>query len=120
MRGVDNASVVILSWWDLVSEGVLDEIFAEVDFPGWEMEHAAITETSLMQYFAPELVRGDKIIDDQPERVPKYSIFPPPDEIMTKSGVFYKATSASPEKGEILANHLKEKILQLACREFEL
>lgn len=70
-----------------------------------------------MQYFAPERVREDKIVDDQPERVPKYSIFPPPDEIMTKSGVFYKATYTSPEKGEILASHLVENIVQIALRE---
>jgi creatinine amidohydrolase len=68
IRGVDDAPVVILSWWDQVSDEMIDELFAEAGFPGWEMEHAAITETALMQYFAPELVREDKIIDDQSER----------------------------------------------------
>ena len=56
---VDDAKVVTLCWWDLVSEELVDEIFAEAGFPGWDTDHADITETSLMQYFAPDLVRED-------------------------------------------------------------
>jgi len=117
VRGVDDAPVVILSWWDQVSDEMIDELFAEAGFPGWEMEHAAITETALMQYFAPELVREDKIIDDQSERMPTYSIFPPPDGIIPKSGVLYKATYASREKGEKLAEQVVGTIVQIARQE---
>ena len=118
MREVDDALVVILSWWDQVSDEMVDELFAEAGFPGWDTEHASITETSLMQYFAPELVREDKIIDDQSERKPTYSIFPPPDDIVPKSGVLYKATYASREKGEKLAKQVVSTIVQIAQREF--
>jgi creatinine amidohydrolase len=118
LRDADDARVVILSWWDQVSDEMIDELFAEAGFPGWEMEHAAITETALMQYFAPELVREDKIIDDQSERTPTYSIFPPPDDIIPKSGVLYKATYASREKGEKLAKQVVGTIVQIAREEF--
>jgi creatinine amidohydrolase len=67
-----------------------------------------------MQYFAPELVREDKIIDDQSERKPTYSIYPAPDNIIPKSGVLYKATYASREKGEKLAKHVTDRIVQIA------
>lgn len=117
LRDADDARVVILSWWDQVSDEMIDELFAEAGFPGWEMEHAAITETALMQYFAPELVREDKIIDDQSERMPTYSIFPPPDDIIPKSGVLYKATHASREKGEKLAKQVVGTIVQIARQE---
>jgi len=117
LRDADDARVVILSWWDQVSDEMIDELFAEAGFPGWEMEHAAITETALMQYFAPELVREDKIIDDQSERMPAYSIFPPPDDIIPKSGVLYKATHASREKGEKLAKQVVGTIVQIARQE---
>jgi len=117
LRDADGARVVILSWWDQVSDAMLDELFAEAGFPGWEMEHAAITETSLMQYFAPELVREDRIMDDQSERMPTYSIFPPPDDTIPKSGVPYKATYASREKGEKLAKHLVDTIVEIAREE---
>jgi len=117
LRDADDTRVVILSWWDQVSDEMVDELFAEAGFPGWDVEHAAITETALMQYFAPELVREDKIIDDQSERMPTYSIFPPPDDIISKSGVLYKATYASREKGEKLAKQVVGTIVQIARQE---
>ena len=114
-----DARVVVLSWWDQVSDELVDELFAGAGFPGWDTEHAAITETSLMQYFAPELVREDRIIDDQSERKVTYSIFPPPEDIIPKSGVLYKATYASREKGEKLAKHVVDKIVQITRRELD-
>jgi len=113
----DGARVLILSWWDQVSDEMIDELFTEAGFPGWEMEHAALTETSLMQYFAPELVREDRIIDDQSERMRTYSIFPTPDDIIPESGVLYKATLASWEKGEKLARQLVDTIVQVGRQE---
>jgi creatinine amidohydrolase len=117
VREVDDALVVTLSWWDQVSDELVDEIFAEAGFPGWDTEHAGITETSLMQYFAPDLVREDKIIDDQSERKPTYSIFPPPEDIIPKSGVLYKATYASREKGEKLAKQVVDRIVSITREE---
>jgi len=116
-RDVDDARVVLLSWWDQVSDAMVEELFAEIGFPGWDSEHAAHTETSLMLYFTPELVREDRIIDDQSERKPTYSIFPPPDDIIPKSGVLYKATFASREKGEKLAKEVVDRIVQIAREE---
>ena len=117
IREADGARVVILSWWDQVSDEMVDKLFAEAGFPGWDTEHAAITETSLMLYFSPELVREEKIIDDQSERKPTYSIFPPPEDIIPKSGVLYKATYASREKGEELAKHVVDKIVKIVSEE---
>ncbi len=114
-----DARVVVLSWWDQVSDKLVDELFAGAGFPGWDTEHAAITETSLMQYFAPELVREDRIIDDQSERKVTYSIFPPPEDIIPKSGVLYKATYASREKGEKLAKHVVDNIVQIIRQELD-
>jgi len=117
LRNADDTRVVILSWWDQVSDGMIDELFKEAGFPGWEVEHAAITETSLMQYFNPELVREDRIVDDQSERMPTYSILPPPDDVIPKSGVPYKATFASQEKGKKLAKQLVDTIVQIGRQE---
>jgi len=117
IRGAPDAKVLIISWWDQVSDEMVDEIFAEAGFPGWDTEHAGITETALMQYFAPELVREDKIIDDQSDRKITYSIFPPPEDIVPKSGVLYKATYASREKGEKLAKQVVDRIVEIARNE---
>jgi len=78
---------------------MVDELFAEAGLPGWDMEHSALTETSLMQYFTPELVREARIIDDQRERKVTYSVFPPPDEIIPKSGVLSRLLTLRARKG---------------------
>jgi creatinine amidohydrolase len=117
LRDVDDSRVVILAWWDQVSDELLEELFAGIGFPGWEMEHAALTETSLMQYFAPEFVRGDRILDDEGERMPPYAIYPPPGDITPPSGVYYKATFASKEKGERLVKYLVGKIVKICQQE---
>jgi len=117
VRDADDTRVVILSWWDQVSDEILDGLFAESGFPGWEVEHAATTETSLMQYFAPQLVRGDRMIDDQSQPMRAYCVFPPPDDIIPKSGAPYRATFASREKGEKLAKHLVDTIVQIGRQE---
>jgi creatinine amidohydrolase len=117
LRAAPGAKVLLIAWWDQVSPELVDELFAGAGFPGWDTEHAAITETSLMQYFAPELVRADKIIDDQSERKPTYSIFPAPADIVPKSGVLYKATYASKEKGAKLAKEVTQRMVEIARAE---
>jgi creatinine amidohydrolase len=119
LREAKDAKVVLLAWWDVVSQKLVDEIWAEAGFPGWDTEHASIAETSLMMYFAPELVRMDKIVNDQAERKPAYAIFPPPLDIVPKTGVLYKAKFATRESGEKLAKELTETFVQIAEREFK-
>jgi creatinine amidohydrolase len=117
LRNAPDAKVLLVSWWDLISDELVEELFAGAGFPGWDTEHAGITETSLMQYFAPELVREDKIIDDQSDRKPTYSIFPSPSDIIPKSGVLYKATYASREKGEKIARNVVERTVEIIRQE---
>ncbi|MEW6229722.1 MAG: creatininase [Bacillota bacterium] len=115
-----DVRVVIAAWWDLLSDKLVEEVFAGAGFPGWDTEHAGVTETSLMLYFAPGLVREKEIIDDQAQRIPKYSVFPPPPDIIPKSGVLYKATYATREKGEKIAREVVEKIVEIAKHELSL
>jgi creatinine amidohydrolase len=115
-----DVKVLILNWWDQVPDDLIPELFAGAGFPGWDTEHAAITETSLMLLFAPDLVRKDKIIDDQANRIPKYAIFPPSRDIIPASGVLYKATYASLEKGEKLATRVTDTIVKIIKQEFRL
>jgi creatinine amidohydrolase len=117
LREVKDIKVVIVNWWDQVPEAIIPEIFAGAGFPGWDTEHAAITETSVMLYFAPELVRKDKIIDDQAKRIPKYSMFPPSKDIVPESGVLYKATYGTREKGEKIVNTVTDAIVQIVKQE---
>jgi creatinine amidohydrolase len=101
-----EAHVMIASWWDLAAEALRDDICREAGVERWEDDHAALTETSLMLYFAPELVRKEALHDDVSDRRVAYSIFPTPPDLTTKSGLMYKVSGASREIGERLVNQI--------------
>jgi creatinine amidohydrolase/Fe(II)-dependent formamide hydrolase-like protein len=46
-------------------------------------------------------------------------VFPAPPDIVPKSGVLYKATYASREKGEKLAKHVAGKFISIIQEEFK-
>jgi creatinine amidohydrolase len=88
------------------------------DFPGYDVEHAAIIETSLMLALHPDLVRKDRIIDDQAQRHPPYDMIPAHPETIPASGVLYKATFATEEKGRQLYQMLVEGVAAAVITEF--
>lgn len=98
-----DARVVFMDWWRFVSKETLDELF-ENQFPGWECEHASVTETSLMLHFAPELVHVDRIPHQkgkQPKDTPL--IYPEPQGVVPESGILFTAQGASAQIGKSLA-----------------
>lgn len=69
-------------------------------FPGWDVEHASIMETALMYVLRPDLVRRDRIIDDEAARHPSWDVVPAPAEFIPASGVLWHPSAATPEIGE--------------------
>ena len=100
----DGTRFVMSNWWDPVPQAQIDLLFDEAPFPGWALEHAAITETSLMMYFAPELVRADKIENIQPITPPLYAEYPVRKDLIPETGVLATALSSSAEKGRIIVD----------------
>jgi creatinine amidohydrolase len=83
------------------SDAVMEELF-HGDFPGWDAEHAAIVETSLMLHLHPETVLFDRAVDDRSPRHPGYDVVPPPEDFVAPSGTLWKATQATAEKGKLV------------------
>jgi creatinine amidohydrolase len=81
------------------SEAEFAELFPG-GFPGWDVEHAAIMETSMMMVLRPDLVRTESIVDDEAARHPSWDVVPAPREFVPESGVLWHATKASPELGD--------------------
>jgi creatinine amidohydrolase len=79
----------------------LEKIFPN-GFPGWDVEHASIMETSMMYVIRPELVRRDKIVDDEAKRHPGWDVVPAPDDFIPKSGVLWHPSEATEETGRLL------------------
>lgn len=53
-----ECKIAVISWWNLVSSDEIEKIINKK--VNWSLEHAGITETSLMMYFCPELVRMEE------------------------------------------------------------
>ena len=96
-----------------VPDATLRELFPK-GFPGWDVEHASIMETSMMYVIRPELVRRDRIADDQAKRHPTWDVVPAPADYIPRSGVLWHPTEASEEIGRkvlaLLAARLVEAI----------
>jgi creatinine amidohydrolase/Fe(II)-dependent formamide hydrolase-like protein len=64
----------------------------------------------LLLDFRPEVVREDRISDDQANRSPAYSMKPAPDDFIPDTGSFYKASHASAEIGERVSNNVLDAL----------
>jgi creatinine amidohydrolase len=99
--------------------GLQVELFGE-DFPGWAVEHASIWETSAMLAAFPELVRKDQIMDGTPPKPFDYDVLPVPKSAAPESGVFWKATRATPQKGQRIMDAVVQGIVKVIKKEFKL
>ncbi|MGD0020294.1 MAG: creatininase [Candidatus Limnocylindrales bacterium] len=112
-----EATVLLVNWWEQLHDEDLPRIFPE-GFPGWEIEHAGIAETSLVEELYPELVREDRKTDDSGTRVLTYDVFPLPPDAVPPTGVPARSTPASREIGRYIADALVERIDAILTREF--
>lgn len=95
-------------------------IFDERPFKGWDLEHAAITETSLMMYFSPELVRMDLLSDEGLDNVPKYQRYPISKTLIPNSGSLYTSISSSAKKGKLITENVIDNFLVFLKKEFNI
>jgi len=112
----DN-KVVVTNWWDLIPTHVARDIIPG-EWQGWEGVHASLAETSLALVLKPELVRTDRIVDDQPEERLPYEVFPVQSDRLPRTGVMSRTKSSSKGIGERLKNEVVNKLLWLIQKEF--
>jgi creatinine amidohydrolase len=101
------------------SDSELAELFPK-GFPGWDVEHASIMETSLMEVLAPGTVRRHLVADDQADRHPTWDVVPAPQEFIPKSGVLWHPTEASPEIGRRVLHACAKRLEEALRTEFGL
>lgn len=107
----DSVTLLLMNWWDPMSPQMIGEIFDRIPFPGWALEHAAITETSLMMYFAPELVHVDKIVERE-NAVPGFCYrYPIDPQSIPSDGCLATAQSSSAEKGRKIVEDVVKNVV---------
>jgi creatinine amidohydrolase len=113
----DGRRALLVHWWDQVRPADLEQIFGN-SFPGWDAEHASITETSMLEFIRPELVRVELKAAGGAKRTTTYDIFPPPDDILWPNGIGNSALPASAAIGKQLVELLVDRIGAIVDREF--
>ena len=117
--GIADLQAMRLEYWDFVEPATLDRLFPN-GFPGTELEHASLLETSLMLLLRPDLVRMDRVPSDGPARFPTYDRWPVPDGFVPASGVLADARGSSAEQGGWLMDDHVRLLAAAVWREFAL
>jgi creatinine amidohydrolase len=117
--GIADVTAMRLEYWDFVKRETLDRIFPD-GFPGTELEHASLIETSLMLNLRPYLVDISKIPQEGRASFPTYDIFPPPSGYLRETGVLADARGSSAEIGAWLLDDHVSMITAAVKKEFGL
>lgn len=117
--GIADLVALRLEYWDFVERATLARLFPK-GFPGTELEHASLLETSLMLLLRPDLVQMDKVPKDGPARFPPYDRWPLREGLVPVSGVLARAEGATAEKGEWLMEDHVRLIAAAVAQEFGL
>lgn len=115
--GIDGVKVVVLSYWDFVHQDAIAQLYPN-GFPGWEIEHGGVLETSLMLALHPHLVQLDRAVDTAPAKFPPYDVYPVNPDLTPPSGTLSSPREASVEKGHILLDVCTKGITDALRHEF--
>lgn len=88
------------------------------DFKGMRVEHASTFETSAMLAACPELVEMDKALDGTYPQPQQYEVLPASVGTVPESGVFWKATQGTKEKGEYILSVFTDVLVNVINDEF--
>lgn len=118
--GRDRASdltILRFDHWELVRPETLERIFPD-GYPGIELEHASVLETSLMLALRPDLVDLSQALHDGPARFRPYDRYPHPAAEVPPSGVLSLTEGSSAEKGEWLLADVTTQMAEYVNEEF--
>lgn len=111
--------IVRTEYWDFCPRQVLDTVF-DGAFPGFDLEHAALIETSMMLHWHPERVAMEKLPPDETAAFSVCDVFPQDGRGVPESGVLAPVSGASAEKGAVIINATVEAIAAQLRETFDL
>ncbi|TJY67530.1 creatininase [Arthrobacter sp. CAU 1506] len=115
----DDRSVLLLSYWDYVASETLETVYPE-GFPGWEIEHGGVLETSLMLHLQPGLVDMDRSVDHPPAALPKFDRLPVVPSRTPATGCLSSPAGSDADKGKLLFDQVVDTLAQDIARELRL
>ena len=113
----DGLNILRIDHWELIRPATLARVFPD-GYPGIELEHASVIETSMMLALRPELVDLAKAVHDGPAKFRPYDRYPTPPHEVPPSGVLSLTQGSSAEKGNWLLADCDDKIAEIVGYEF--
>jgi creatinine amidohydrolase len=101
--GQAGVRVLKMRYCETIRPEVLARIFPD-GFPGLDLEHAGVLETSMMLYLFPHLVEMDRVPGDPPAAPPPYDLYPTDTSWIPGSGVLSPARASTAEIGRLLVD----------------
>ena len=96
----------------------IDKVFDGLVFPGWALEHAAVTETSLMLHYAPELVHMDRMVEEAGATAKSYVRYPVRQGDVPAHGGLANPAGSSAERGRLIAEACVDAVAEICAEEF--
>lgn len=112
-------TVLLLSYWDYVNEKTLNFVYPD-GFPGWDIEHGGVLETSLMLHLYPELTDMSRAVSHPPAVLTKFDRLPVVPERTPHTGCLSCPDGSSAEKGKKMFEQLIRAIGEDLCEELAL
>lgn len=104
-EGIAGGRIVKLGYWKFITPATEAILFPD-GLLSWELEHAAVMETSCMLHLAPDMVRADLIPDGPLGDFPPYETFPFDTRPIPPTGVLSSAAGASAESGKVMVEQV--------------
>lgn len=115
---VDSLTILRMDHWEFARPETISRIFPD-GYPGIELEHASVIETSMMLAIRPDLVDLDRALHDGPAQFRPYDRFPKPPTEVPPSGVLSMTEGSSAEKGEWLLADSVGRMIDIINEEFK-
>lgn len=103
---------ILLSYWDFVSDATLSDVYSAGGFPGWDVEHGGVLETSLMLHREPDKVWMEAAVDHPPASFPRFDRLPVVAERTPDTGCLSSPVGSTAEKGKLLYDQVTDSIAQ--------
>ncbi len=116
---LEGTTILRIDHWEMVRPETIARIFPD-GYPGIELEHASVIETSMMLALRPDLVDLSAALHDGPARFSPYDRYPPLSSEVPPSGVLSLTEGSSAEKGEWLLGDIVSGIERAMRHEFGL
>ncbi|MCB1160248.1 MAG: creatininase family protein, partial [Leptospiraceae bacterium] len=94
----EKARILLSNWWDIPPREKMLTYFPQ-EFPGMDLEHAGLLETSLMLHCFPELVKQIENFPNELASPPGFELYPEELNKVPKLGALAPATSATSNIG---------------------